>query len=121
MTEKPTIPIADLRNARVRKVAALRELGINPYPSRSHRTHDVGPLVAEFERFDGQRAVVAGRLLSFRKMGALTFGHVQDQTGRIQLYFRRDTVRPTDVAAGTLGYADLNLLDIGDLVEAAGT
>src|SRR4029453_1812317 len=106
--------------ARLRKSATLREMGINPYPSRSGRTHYVGPVVAEFERFEGQTVTVAGRLMSFRKMGALTFGHLQDQSGRIPLYLRRDTLQPTEVAAGTLGYADLSLLDMGDVVEATG-
>jgi lysyl-tRNA synthetase class 2 len=96
-------------------------MGINPYPAKSHRTHHVGPLVERFAEFEGQTVTVAGRLISFRKMGALTFGHLQDQSGRIQLYLRRDTLQPTDTAAGTLGYADLNLLDMGDLVEAKGT
>ncbi len=63
---------------------------------------------------------VAGRLMSWRKQGALAFSHIQDQTGRIQLFMRRQLVQPTDKATGNLGYAETNLLDLGDIVEATG-
>src|SRR5687767_3723185 len=118
MTSDPTPPqhappLVDVRSQRLRKAATLREIGINPYPARSRRTHYAGPIVNDFEAHDGKPAVVAGRLMSHRKMGALAFGHIQDQTGRIQLYMRRDSMPPTDAGAGTLGFADLNLLDVG--------
>ena len=50
----------------------------------------------------------------------MAFGHVQDQTGRIQLFLRRQLVQPTAAADGILGYAEMNLLDLGDVVEATG-
>jgi lysyl-tRNA synthetase class 2 len=115
------MPLADVRNARLHKVAALREMGINPYPSRSVRTHFARDVLEDYGGHEGKTATVAGRLMSFRKHGALAFGHLQDQTGRIQLYLRRDRLRPTDPAAGRLGYEHLNLFDIGDVVEAAGS
>ena len=102
------------------KAASLRALGLDPYPSRSQRTHHAKPILDDFIGHEGKQVTVAGRLMSWRKQGALAFGHVQDQTGRIQLFLRRQLVHPTDAAAGTLGYADLNLLDLGDLVEATG-
>jgi lysyl-tRNA synthetase, class II len=116
-----TTPLAEVRNVRLEKAARLRELGINPYPSKSGRTRYVGPLVAEFEAREGEPVVVAGRLMSWRKQGGLSFGHVQDQTGRIQLFIRRQQLAPTDPARATIGYEDLNLIDVGDIVEAAGT
>ncbi|HXG66584.1 MAG TPA: lysine--tRNA ligase, partial [Blastocatellia bacterium] len=75
----------------------------------------------DYEGHEGETVTVAGRLMSWRAHGALSFGHVQDQTGRVQLYIRQDTLKPTDPAAGNLGYDDLNLLDVGDFVEATGT
>ena len=117
----PSTPLTEIRAQRLRKAAALREMGINPYPSRSARTHFAGPLVERYGEFEGQTVTIAGRILSWRKHGALSFGHLQDQTGRIQLYMRRDTVQPADPPACTLGYADANLIDIGDIIEARGT
>ncbi len=111
-------PIIELRNARLSKIEKLREKGINPYPSRSQRTHFTEDLVQAYETYEGQTVTVAGRLMSFRSHGALNFGHIQDQTGRIQLYIRQDTLSQTE---GTLAFDDLSLLDVGDFVEATGT
>jgi lysyl-tRNA synthetase, class II len=102
------------------KATALRNLGLNPYPSRSRRTHYAKAILDDFPGHDGKPVTVAGRLMSWRKQGALAFGHVQDQTGRIQLFLRRQLVQPTAAAEGILGYAEMNLLDLGDVVEATG-
>jgi lysyl-tRNA synthetase class 2 len=113
-------PLALLRDARLRKVAQLRELGLDPYPSKSHRSTYVRPLLDEYDSREGQQVTVAGRLVSWRKQGALAFGHIQDQSGQIQLMFRRDGTAPTDAGVGLLGYENFNLLDVGDIVEASG-
>ncbi len=102
------------------KAEALRARNINPFPSCSHRTHYAGVVLADFETLKDQTVTVAGRLMSFRKQGALAFAHVQDQTGRIQLFMRRNLVQVADPALGNLGYADLNLTDLGDIIEASG-
>jgi lysyl-tRNA synthetase class 2 len=115
-----TNPLIEIRNFRLGKAAALRALGLDPYPARSRRTHYARAILDDFASHEGQPVTVAGRLMSWRKQGALAFGHIQDQTGRIQLFLRRQLVQPTDAAAGTLGYAELNLLDLGDVVEATG-
>jgi lysyl-tRNA synthetase class 2 len=98
----------------------LRSLGLNPYPSRSGRTHYAKAILEGFAEYEGKEVTVAGRLMSWRKQGALAFGHVQDQTGRIQLFLRRQLVQPTAAGTGILGYAEMNLLDLGDVVEATG-
>ena len=115
-----TNTLTEIRNVRLGKAAALRNLGLNPYPSRSGRTHYAKAILDDFPGHDGKLVTVAGRLMSWRKQGALAFGHVQDQTGRIQLFLRRQLVQPTTAAEAILGYADLNLLDLGDVVEATG-
>ena len=113
-------PLIEIRNGRAAKASSLRQLGLNPYPSRSSRTHYAKAILDNFASLENQTATVAGRLMSWRKQGALAFAHVQDQTGKLQLFLRRNLVKPTDAAAGTLGYAECNLLDIGDIVEATG-
>ena len=115
-----TNTLTEIRNVRLGKAAALRNLGLNPYPSRSRRTHYAQAILDDFPGHDGKLVTVAGRLMSWRKQGAQAFGHVQDQTGRIQLFLRRQLVQATGSADGTLGYADFNLLDMGDVVEATG-
>ena len=95
-------------------------LGLNPYPSRSQRTHYAKTILDDFAALEGTTATVAGRLMSWRKQGALAFAHIQDQTGRLQLFCRRNLVQPTDKATGSLGYAETNMLDLGDIIEATG-
>ncbi len=116
-----TTPLAGLRDARLQKKDALRALGINPYPSRASRTHYAKIVVDDYAGYEGQTVTVAGRLMSWRKQGAMAFGHIQDQTGTIQLVLRRNTLQPTGPAEGRLGYEELHLLDLGDIVEARGS
>jgi lysyl-tRNA synthetase class 2 len=115
-----TNPLIEIRNGRLAKAAALRSLGLNPYPARSQRTHYAKAILDEFAHLEGQTATVAGRLMSWRKQGALAFAHIQDQTGRLQLFLRRNLVQPTDPSTGSLGYAEANMLDLGDIIEATG-
>jgi lysyl-tRNA synthetase, class II len=113
-------PLIEIRNGRVAKATSLRAIGLNPYPAKSKRTHYTRTILDDFAKLEGQEATVAGRLMSWRKQGALAFAHVQDQTGKLQLFLRRNLVRPTDAVTGSLGYAETNMLDIGDIVEATG-
>ena len=115
-----TNPLIDIRNGRLAKVTALRSAGLNPYPSRSRRTHYTKTILDEFAGHEGKIVTVAGRLMSWRKQGALTFAHVQDQTGRLQLFLRRNLVQATDAGEGRIGYGETNLLDLGDIIEATG-
>ena len=111
-------PIVELRNARLSKIEKLREKGINPYPSRCSRTHYAAEVVGKYEAMEGQTVTVAGRMMAYRDFGKLAFGPIQDQTGRIQLYLRQDTMT---AEGGALAFDDLNLLDVGDFIEATGT
>jgi lysyl-tRNA synthetase class 2 len=115
-----TNPLIEIRKGRLAKAASLRSLGLNPYPSRSQRTNYAKEILNNFAELEGKNVTVAGRLMSWRKQGALAFAHVQDQTGRLQLFLRRNLVLPTEPASGRLGYAETNLLDLGDIIEASG-
>ena len=114
------LPLAALRGVRLEKIASLRELGLNPFPSESHRSHMAAEIISSYEALEGQPAVVAGRLMSWRKMGGMAFGNVQDQSGQIQIALRRGELQETNAANGTLGFEHFNLLDVGDVVECAG-
>ena len=116
-----TNPLTEIRNIRIGKADAMRHLGLSPYPAKSGRTHYSKAVVDQFAELEGLEVTVAGRLMSFRKQGALAFAHVQDQTGRLQFFFRKQRVKPTDATAGWLGFADIGNVDLGDIVEATGT
>ncbi|MDP9192393.1 MAG: lysine--tRNA ligase [Acidobacteriota bacterium] len=95
-------------------------MGYEPFPSRSGRTHYSQDLLDNFDELNGTEVTVAGRIVSLREHGALTFAHSQDQAGRIQLYIKRSEMKEPDAISGNLGYANLGLLDVGDFVEAGG-
>lgn len=112
--------LKDFRDERLRKLERLQELGFNPYPAESHRTHNAGDIVAQFEKLKGRTATVAGRVQAIRKFGKLAFIVVKDFSGQIQFYLNEADVAPRDVAKNQLGIEDLPLLDSGDFVEATG-
>ena len=112
--------LKDFRDERLRKLQELRDLGINPYPAESHRTHDAADVVTRFDELQGQTATVAGRITGIRKFGKLAFIVVKDFTGEIQLFLHDGTVEGRDAEKGQLGIEDLPLLDTGDFVEATG-
>lgn len=113
--------LQDYRNERLRKLAALRELGLDPYPAHTERTHDCATVVSQYDELAGQEVSVAGRVLSVRSFGKLAFIKLQDASGEVQLYLQRDTMAELDAPRGILGMKQLRLLDTGDFVEATGT
>lgn len=112
--------LKDFRDERLRKLEELKQLGINPYPADSHRTHNAGDVTAKFQELEGQTATVDGRITSIRKFGKLAFIVIKDFTGSIQLFIQEGSIAERDVSIGQLGLSDLPLLDTGDFVEATG-
>lgn len=112
--------LKELRDERLRKLGELRELGVNPYPSSAHRTHDIADVVGRFEELENQTVTVSGRIITTRKFGALAFLVLRDMSGQIQLFLKTDTVEPLDSTNSKIGMEQLNLLDPGDFVEATG-
>ena len=112
--------LQDYRNERLRKLETLRQLGVDPYPAKSARTHMCGEVLARYDELVGQEVVVAGRIASIRSFGKLAFIKLRDQSGEVQLYLQRDDVAELDAGRGVLGMKQLKLLDTGDFVEARG-
>ena len=115
MTEEQ---LGDQEQQRRMKLKRLRAAGIDPYPARARRTHTASEAVRSIEvQPDGAEpavVTVVGRLVSSRVMGKSSFAHVEDETGRIQIYLRQDVVGEE---AYELYRRDL---DLGDFVEATG-
>lgn len=112
--------LQDYRDERLRKLAELQQLGINPYPADSHRTHNANDIIADFDKLEGKTVTVAGRLMGIRKFGKLAFLVCRDQTGQVQLFLHAPDVVELDATKGILGMKELPLLDTGDFVEAMG-
>ena len=112
--------LQDYRNERLRKLEALRELGVDPYPARAERTHGCGEVVKKYDELAGQTVSVVGRVVALRSFGKLAFIKLRDASGEVQLYLQRDNVVELDAARGVLGMKQLKLLDTGDFVQATG-
>ncbi len=108
------------RQRRIDKVIRLNELGINPYPAHSQKDYPNKQIVNEFNSFEGNSVVLAGRLTSWRNHGKLIFADLQDQSGKIQLWFKEDTLQANNQES-FLAWDQLELLDVGDFVEVHGT
>lgn len=105
----------DQEKQRYEKMVRLRERGVAPYPLRTARTHTARAAMEAFTRGETLQGVkLAGRLVSLRDMGKLTFAHVQDGTAKIQLMIRKDVV---GVEAYTMLLKDF---DLGDFIGAEG-
>jgi lysyl-tRNA synthetase class 2 len=112
-----------LEKIRLEKLEELRAEGIEPYPTRAERTHTSAQVIAEFEAAEKQategetpevKATLAGRIRAARPMGKLTFAHIEDGDGKIQLFFR----------VNELGQDKINffneMFDLGDFIQATG-
>ena len=103
-------------------LAKLRELGIEPYPAAEYPVNaTAGQILREYDPEKGnlQDICIAGRLMSRRIMGAASFGELQDETGRIQIYVKRDEICPGEDKT-MYNTVWKKLMDIGDIVGIKG-
>lgn len=103
----------ELIRMRAAKLQELREMGLDPFAvERYERTHLASDILSSFEELESQTVRVAGRVSSIREMGKASFAHIEDRSGKIQLYFRKD-----DLAEA---YQVVRLMDLGDFIGAEG-
>ncbi|MBK7200062.1 MAG: lysine--tRNA ligase [Anaerolineae bacterium] len=112
--------LSDQEQARREKLARLQELNIPAYPARCQRTHTAQEAVAALEAAEATGTSAAtvwltGRLVALRIMGKASFAHIEDGSGRFQLFIRQN-----DVGAEIYENLLKKLLDLGDFVEASG-
>ncbi|MBC7961717.1 MAG: lysine--tRNA ligase, partial [Steroidobacteraceae bacterium] len=110
--------LSELLLQRRRKVDALWEAGINPYPNDFKPQHTSADILAAYgdkEQIDAsaEMFVVAGRILARRSFGKAAFIQLQDRKGRIQLYVKKDEI-------GEDAFAAFESFDIGDIVGVEG-
>lgn len=100
------------------KLEKLIELGIEPFPAAEFSVSDTTKSIRENFK-EGKQVIIAGRLMSRRIQGKASFAELQDSEGRIQVYFNRDEICPTDDKSL---YNDVykHLLDIGDIIGVEG-
>lgn len=107
-----------LEKIRLEKIEELRAQGIEPFPTRAERTHTSAQAISAYEVGEEQKADVhvtlAGRIRANRAMGKLTFAHIEDEAGRVQLLLRAN-----ELGTDRLDFFN-RMCDIGDFIQASG-
>ena len=108
------MPLSDQVKVRRDKLEALRAEGLDPFQqTRFDVTSSAKEIKEHFDAMEGRTVTLAGRLMSKRGMGKVSFCDLQDNTGRIQLYVRFDAMDEAD-------FARFKKNDIGDIVGVEG-
>ncbi len=118
MAEKNSVPeqqdISEILRVRREKLSALQSEGRDPFQETkftvSHHTQEIKD---QFDALEGTEVTIAGRLMSKRGMGKVSFCDLQDKSGRIQLYARKDEMDEEE-------YNRFKKFDIGDIVGVKG-
>ena len=114
--------LSEQEQLRRNSLQALRDLGINPYPAEKFDVSaSAAQIAAEFDAEPAkfERVTIAGRIMSRRIMGSASFFELQDHTGRIQVYIRRDDICPEGDPT-LYNTVFKKLLDIGDFIGVEG-
>ncbi|PFG03340.1 lysine--tRNA ligase [Bacillus sp. es.036] len=114
------LELNDLLKVRREKLDVLKENNIDPFGHRFDRSHTASKMLEEFDSFTKEELAeqnktvsLAGRIMTKRGKGKAGFTHIQDLTGQIQLYIRKDTV-------GDEQYDLFDSMDIGDIIGVSG-
>ena len=110
--------LSELLLQRRRKVNAMWEAGVNPYPNDfkpEHTSADILAAYGHIQQIDAsdQNFIIAGRIMARRSFGKAAFIQLQDRKGRIQLYVRKDDI-------GDEMFSLFESFDIGDIIGTAG-
>jgi len=109
--------IEEIRKERIKKLEALERAGFSAYPLSTKRTHTIAQTLKSFPKLSSSQkeVILVGRIRSIRVHGGATFSDIEDGTGKIQLFFKKDALGPKKYEIF------LNYFDIGDFIEARGT
>ncbi len=100
--------------ARLAKLERIEAAGIDPFPARYPRTHTLAEAVARFPELESYEVRVAGRIRQHRLMGRAAFMHLEDESGRLQVYLKQDIL-----GADTYAFWNENL-DLADFIGVRG-
>ena len=105
--------MSDEREERIKKVEVLKGLGVNPFGDRFDGAQAIAPIVEAYDANEGKDFTVAGRVTAFRRQGKVVFADLRDQTGKIQLFLRKNDIGddPFEVVKNT---------GIGDVIAVSG-
>ncbi|OIB01685.1 lysine--tRNA ligase [Paenibacillus sp. LC231] len=112
--------LSELLQIRRNKLDELRKLGIDPFGGKYEREHHAGDILKQYDELSKEELEekqvevnLAGRIMAKRGMGKASFAHIQDLSGRIQIYVRQDSIAEAQ-------YEAFSILDLGDIIGVKG-
>lgn len=104
--------INSLIQRRLEELHELKEKGFQPFAYSFDVQNKASEIKTNFEEFENKDVSIAGRIMAIRRMGKASFTHIQDDSGRIQIYLKKDEIGDS--------YDAFKLLDIGDIIGVNG-
>ncbi|MBS1950243.1 MAG: lysine--tRNA ligase [Bacteroidetes bacterium] len=112
--------LSEQETIRRQSLDELTQLGINPYPAQLFEVNITAEnFHKDYSLLEGKDLSIAGRIMTRRVMGNASFAELQDETGRVQVYFRRDDLCPAEDKT-LYNTVFKKLLDIGDIIGVKG-
>ena len=106
--------LSEILQVRRDKLKALQDAGCDPFQiTKFEVSHHAEEIKAQYDVLEEKEVTVAGRMMAKRIMGKASFAHVQDLSGKMQLYIARDSL-------GEESYAGFKKMDIGDIIGLKG-
>ena len=112
--------LSQYRQARMEKLEKLAALGLDIWPCKAERTHNISDILSENNEVSNEELIatpklvsVMGRVVAMRGMGKSTFVHIAEDGEKLQVYFRIDDLQEP-------GWDVVKLLDIGDFISVTG-
>ncbi|GJM82417.1 lysine--tRNA ligase [Paenibacillus sp. HMSSN-139] len=120
INNQEAMEVSELLQIRRDKLDELRGLGVDPFGKKYERTHMAGDILRQYDELSKEEleekhveVSIAGRIMAKRGMGKASFAHLQDLSGKIQIYVRQDSVPEVK-------YEAFSILDLGDIVGVIG-
>ena len=104
----------EIKKIKLNKLEKLRKANIDPYPEKTSRTMENKEVLDKFDNLQKNEIVLAGRVKSLRPMGGSAFAHIEDESGKMQLFLSKKNIDPEKYKLF------IDTIEIGDFVEVKG-
>lgn len=108
--------LEELRNERIKKLKKLKKEGINPYPVNVYCNQTIEYIQKNFSKLESKKTplTICGRIMAIRKHGGALFADLDDGTGKLQVYIKKDIIGNNSFDLF------IETIDVGDFIEAVG-
>lgn len=104
----------DILQTKLEKLQQVKNFGMDPYPEKSQRDFKNAEVLEKFDEIGNKKITIIGRVRSFRPMGGSAFAHIEDETGKMQLFFNKANMQEE------LFTLFVKSVDLGDFIQVSG-